>query len=65
MGDLGFFFGGGDMSECQSKERESEVSRGHISKELSVKERERRAESLKQGIFFFEVVKVNDEKQKG
>lgn len=52
MGDLGFFFGGGDMSECQSKERESEVSRGHISKELSVKERERRAESLKQGIFF-------------
>jgi len=40
------------MSECQSKEVKSEVSRGHISEELSVMERERRAESLKQGIFF-------------
>ena len=48
MGGL-FFYGGGGMRECRNKVEETEVSRGHSSKETSVMEVERRAESLKQG----------------
>jgi hypothetical protein len=46
-----FFYGGRGMSECQSKVKETEVSRRQSSEETFVMKVERRAESLKQGSF--------------
>ena len=43
----------------------TEVSRSHSSEETFVMKVERRAESLEQGSFFLEVVKANEEKEKG
>lgn len=53
------------MSECQSNEKKTEVSRSHSSEEAFVMKVERRAESLKRESFFLEVVKANEEKGKG
>ena len=65
MGGL-YFFGDGGMSECQSKESNTEVSRSHSSEECFVMKQERRTESLKQVSFFLEVVKAKEvEKQTG
>jgi hypothetical protein len=45
--------------QCHEAKRETaEVSRSHSSEETFVMKAERRAESLKQGSFFFEVVKA-------
>lgn len=52
MGGL-FFYGGGGMSECPNNEAKTEVSRSHSSEEAFVMKVEQRAESLKQGSFFF------------
>ena len=63
MGDLFFFcFLKAKLCEndCSNRER-TEVSRSHSSEEAFVMKVERRAESLKQVSFFFEVVKVNEE----
>ena len=48
MGDL-FFYRGSGMSECQSNENKTEVSRSHSSEETFVMKVERRAESLMKG----------------
>ncbi len=46
------------MSECQSNERDTEVSRSHSTREVFVMKTEGRAESLKRESFFLEVVKA-------
>jgi hypothetical protein len=47
-----FFYRGSGMSECQSNEKKTEVSRSHSSEEAFVMKVERRAESLKRESFF-------------
>lgn len=52
------------MSECPNNEAKTEVSRSHSSEEAFVMKVEQRAESLKQGSFFFEVVKAMNQIKK-
>jgi hypothetical protein len=66
MGDLYFFLEAEIRESVKAMRETTEVSRSHSSEETFVMKVERRAESLKRGSFFLEVVKANNgEKQTG